>query len=87
MPWGIDAVSDELHMLSALQVSAQVLTLAAGGIPTSASPSALTKLVSALSKEKLSLPNDVRMLRTMSLELGALKKKNPVEKALAINAW
>ena len=79
MLWGIYMVSDKLHMLSDLLVGAQALTPAAGGILTSASPSALAKWVLAISKGKVLLPDDVGMLGTMFLEPGALQKKNPVE--------
>ena len=56
MPWGVNKVSDDLHMLSDLYVGAQALTLAAGGIPTSASPSALAKRVLASLRENSCFP-------------------------------
>ena len=86
MPWGVDAVFDELHMLSDSQVGAQAHTLGASSIPTSANPSALAKWILAISEGKFPLPNDVGMLSAVFLEPGAPKKKNPVEKALAVNA-
>ena len=60
-------------------------TLAASGILILASPSTLAKWVLAISEGKFLLPDDIGMLSAVSLDPGAPKKKNPVEKVLAVN--